>query len=194
VLSFRFHTLPALCGRALLAHHKTQMKRIALILSMAFAVCANAGMVRVVAVEDGRTVTVERHGTRERIQLAGVTVLDEHRAEELLRWTIGSSWVLLEKHAGGGHLMWRSPDALFINRELVVRGYARATVFGIESPPTLNVTYLGEVDPPGKDVSATPPGTGKRTYRRSPAPPSPKTPSGRAPARGRARRSGKSRP
>ena len=163
------------------------MKTTTLILSITFAVCANAGMVRVVAVEDGRTVTVERDGTRERIQLAGLTILDEHRATELLRWTIGSSWVLLEKHAGGGHLVWRSPDALFVNRELVLRGYARATVFGIEPAPSLRVTYLGEVDPPLKDVSASPRGTGKRTYRRSPAPPSPKTPSKRAPARGRSR-------
>jgi hypothetical protein len=170
------------------------MKRIHLILSMTFALCANAGMVRVVGVENGRTVTIERDGTRELIQLAGVAVVDEHRAAELLRWTIGTSWVLLERHADGDWLMWRSPDALFVNRELVLRGYARATALGIEPAPTLRVTYLGEVDPPLKDVSASPRGTGKRTDRRSPAPQSPKSQSGRAPARGRARRSAGSRP
>jgi hypothetical protein len=136
------------------------------------AVCAHGGMVRVVSVDDARTLTVEHGGQRERIQLAGVEITDPRQAAELLRWTIGTSWVLAEKHAGGGFLVYRSPDALFVNRELVVRGYARATTFGIEPESNLKVTYLGQVDAP---FIALPRETGSDTSRRSTASPSRRT-------------------
>lgn len=148
------------------------MKLILLILSLTLGVCADGGMVRVVSVDGARTLTVEREGRRERIQLAGVEVLDEARAAELLRWTVGTSWVLVETHAGGGHLVWRSPDALFVNRELVLRGYARATAFDIAPASNLNVTYLGQFDPP---LSAGPQRNGSDSDRRSTAKPSRKT-------------------
>lgn len=144
------------------------MNRIPLILSLMVAVYAHGGMVRVVSVDDARTLTVEHGGRRERIQLAGVEITNQHHAAELLRWTIGTSWVLAEKHAGGGYLVYRSPDALFVNRELVVRNYARATTFGIEPESNLKVTYLGQLNPP---LIALPPGTGSDTNRRSTARP-----------------------
>jgi hypothetical protein len=159
------------------------MKLTSLILSLMIPVCAQAAMVRVVSVDDARSITVEENGRRVRIQLAGLVITDAARASDLLRWTIGTSWVLIEPHAGGGHLVWRSPDALFVNRELVVRGYARATTFGIEPESNLNVTYLGQIDPP-----LSPP-TARRTRsgsdRRSTTPPSRTTP-----GRGRGGRGG----
>lgn len=135
-------------------------------------------MVRVVSVDDPRSVTVEAGGQRERIELAGVEILDPQNATRLLQWTIGSAWVMAEKHPGGGFLLYRSPDALFINRELVLRGYARATAFGIEPESNLKVTYLGQFDP----VIVLPRGTDSGTRPRSTASASPGTPRRRAPA------------
>jgi hypothetical protein len=143
------------------------MKLISLILSLMAAVCAHAAMVRVVSVDDARTLTIDRGGARERIELAGVSIADEARAAELLVWTLQNAWVMVEPHAAGGHLVWRSPDALFVNRELVQRGYARATAFGIEAPSNLNVTYLGQLDPP---LIERPRETGTGTNRRSSEP------------------------
>lgn len=146
------------------------MKLIPLILSLTVAVCARAEMVRVVSVDDARTLTVERNGQREQVRLAGIDILDAQRATELLRWTVGTSWVLVEPHGAGGNFVWRSPDGMFVNRELVLRGYARPTEPGIDAPSNVNVTYLGEVDPP---LIAAKSGTDSGTYRRSPASPSP---------------------
>ncbi len=147
------------------------MKLIPLILSLSLS--ANAAMVRVVSIDDARSITIEHDGVREHIQLAGIEVTDARHAEELLRWTLAKSWVMVEKQPNGGHLVWRSPDALFVNRELVLRGYARATAFGIEPQPIVIVTYLGEVDPPLNAPMARESRSG--TDRRSPAPPSRKT-------------------
>lgn len=156
------------------------MKLIPLILSLTMAVCAQARMVRVVSVDDHQSLTIEHDGRRERIQLAGVEILDPQNAMQLLRWTIGTSWVLAEKHAGGGYLLFRSPDALFVNRELVVRGYARATTFGIEPESNLKVTYLGQVEVP---FIAGPRGTDSDTRPRSKTSPSRRSPSrSKAPA------------
>jgi len=155
------------------------MKLITLILSLMVAVCAQGGMVRVVSVDGARTITIEQDGRREQIQLAGLQILDEPRAADLLRWTIGTSWVLVEKHPGGGHLVFRSPDALFVNRELVLRGYARATAFGIEAAPNLNVTYLGQLDPPF--IALPPRQTDSGTHSRSTTSRSPRA---RAPRKG----------
>ena len=135
---------------------------------------AHAAMVRVVSVDDARTLTIEADGRRERIQLAGVSIIDADRSRDLLRWTIGNAWVLAERHPGGGFLVWRSPDAMFVNRELVVRGYARATTFGIEPESNLNVTYLGVIDPPLRSPAAR--RSGSDSDRRSSAAPSPRAP------------------
>lgn len=156
------------------------MKLIPLILSLTFAFSLQARMVRVVSVDDHRTLTIEHDGRRERIELAGVEIVDARNAAQLLRWTIGTSWVLAEKHSGGGYLVYRSPDALFVNRELVMRGYARATAFGIEPESNLKVTYLGQVDPP---FIAPARGTGSGTRPRSTAAPSPESPRPRSASR-----------
>lgn len=163
------------------------MKRIILILGALFAIRVDAAMVRVVDVQDGRTIVIERDGSRETVRLAGVAVVDETRATELLRWSVVSSWVMLEQHPSGGHLAFRSPDALFINRELVLRGYARATAHGIAPERNLMVTYLGVIDPPAARVTATRPRTGSDTSRRPTTTRRPRTRASGASSAGRGR-------
>jgi len=172
-------------------------QRIILILiSLCISLAADAAMVRVVGVEDGRTIVVERDGKREPVTLAGVEILDEPHAHELLSWTLSSSWVLLERTTTGEHLVYRSPDALFVNRELVLRGYARATLQEVSPERRLSITYLGQFDPPTARpiVSAPESRTRSGTGRRSPARPSrskkPPKPTSRAP---RARRGSSAR-
>jgi hypothetical protein len=147
-----------------------------ILLSLTVVVRAHAAMVRVIAVQDGRTLIVEHEQTRATIRLAGVVITDATRATELLRWTVGTAWVLVEKHPSGEHLVYRSPDALFINRELVLRGYARATLHGIEPEPQLRVTYLGQWNPSGPALTAPKsPGSDRGTSPRSSAKEKPKS-------------------
>jgi hypothetical protein len=122
-------------------------RHILLILTFFFALRAEAAMVRVTAVENGRTLIVDRHGKSERVTLAGVAITNEASARAMLEWTLVSRWVSLEE-TSGGHLVYRSPDALFVNRELVLRRFARATVPGIEPVSHVPVTYLGTLDLP----------------------------------------------
>lgn len=138
---------------------------ITAVLSFLISRQMDAAMVRVLEVQDGRTVVVESNGQRETIRLAGVSIVDEASAATLLRWTVGTSWILAEPQPGGEHFVFRSPDALFVNRELVLRGYARATQHGIEPESNLRVTYLGEVDPAADRPSVSP------APRSSPRPP-----------------------
>ena len=140
------------------------------------ALRVEAAMVQVVAVIDGRTIAIERNGVREQVRLAGVEVIDEGSARELLRWTANGSWVMLEPSANGEYLVYRSPDAMFLNRELVLRGFARATLAAIAPDLRALSRYLGEIDPyegpktkPKEKVSAKPrPRTSTGTGRRSP--------------------------
>ncbi len=164
------------------------MKKLILILISIFVFPVDGAMVRVVDVRDARTLVIERNGARETVSLAGVAIVDEQRATDLLRWNVVSTWVMVEPHASGGYLVFRSPDALFINRELVLRGYARATEFGIEPDRNLAVTYLGTLDPPR--ITSPSPGTSSGTSRRSTAsrPPKTRSPGGRASGRRRAAR------
>jgi hypothetical protein len=153
------------------------MKAIVLTLGILFALRVDAGMVRVVDVQDAHTLVVEHDGIRETVRLAGIVVMDEARATDLLRWNVVSTWVMLERRPCGGVLAFRSPDALFVNRELVLRGYARATEHGIEPERNLVVTYLGTIDPPAKAsvTSSRPSQTNSGTRRRSSAARSPKS-------------------
>lgn len=137
-------------------------KIIVLVISLCIGWNAEATMLRVISVDDAHTITIERDGARERLRLGGVEILDETRALDLLRWTLDSRWVMVEPAANGDHLVWRSPDALFINRELVVRGYARATLAAVAPESTLVVTYLGPYDPIGAPRTVTP-AAGART-------------------------------
>ena len=129
------------------------------------ALRVEGGMVRVTGVLDGRTLLA---GER-RIPLAGVAVTDEKSARTLLEWTVASRWVMVED-APGGQFVYRSPDALFVNRELVTRGYAKATLPEIEPASTLIVTYLGTINPPAASaapVVRTEPAAGSGSGTRS---------------------------
>jgi hypothetical protein len=131
-------------------------RKILMVLACALALRAEGGMVRITGVENGRTLLA---GT-ERVELAGVAVTDERAAKTMLEWTVVGRWVLLEK-SGTAHFVYRSPDALFVNRELVLRGFARATLQEVDPPSTLAVTYLGTIDPidpaPPAAAAAPPP-------------------------------------
>jgi hypothetical protein len=142
------------------------IRKIVLIFSFVVALRADAAMVRVVAVLDGRTLAVERAGVREQLTLAGVAIADEKGARTMLEWTLVSRWISLEE-APGGVLAYRSPDALFVNRELVLRGYARATLPVVEPQTHVPVTYLGTLDLPGPRPAAAAAGPRVRTERGS---------------------------
>lgn len=127
-------------------------------------------MVRVIDIPDAHTLVVERNGNRETLTLQGIVITDEAQAAQLLHWTLRDAWVLADQG-----LVYRSPDALFLNRELVTRGYARATQPGIEPESHLVVTYLGELNQPWpSQLSGIGPQSRSGTYRRSSAPPPPK--------------------
>lgn len=125
-----------------------------------FAATAQAAeMVRVTEVIDGRTIVVSPGRT---VRLAGVEITHAVGARELLTWTLHNAWVLLEpppRAVDDGKLVYRSPDAMLINRELVLRGYARATLPGIEPVNRVTMVYLGESMPGEKASSSrqTPP-------------------------------------
>ena len=122
-------------------------RSILLILTLFIALHAEGAMVRVTAVENGRTLLVEHNGKPQPVTLAGVAITDEASARTMLEWTLVSRWVSLEE-TSGGHFVYRSPDALFVNRELVLRRFARATLPGIEPVSHVPVTYLGTLDLP----------------------------------------------
>ena len=124
-------------------------RHILLIVTLFLALRAEGAMVRVTGVENARTLIVERNGKPERVTLAGVAITDDASARALLEWTLVSRWVSLEE-TSGGQLVYRSPDALCVNRELVLRGFARATLPGIEPVSHVPVTYLGTLNPPSR--------------------------------------------
>ncbi|HWW62554.1 MAG TPA: hypothetical protein VN181_14370 [Thermoanaerobaculia bacterium] len=149
------------------------MKKLILIFLLSICVRGEASnMARVLEIHDDASIVVERNGVRSTVRLAAIEIVDLHQTTSLLRWTIGSSWVMLEGDAVVS--IYRSPDALFVNRELVVRGYARATSPDTEAHRALAVTYLGELDlgprePVSSARSAPAPRTNKSTSRRSKA-------------------------
>jgi len=143
---------------------------ISLITLLVLALRIDAAMVRVIGVTDGQTLVVERGGVAVSIKLAGISITDDAGARTLMKWTIGASWVMLEEQPDGGHFVYRSPDALFINRELVARGFARATLPAIEPQSNVIVTYLGTLSPTARSPAAS--GTGSAPTPRSPARPS----------------------
>ena len=164
-------------------------------LFFSLSLSAHTAMLRVVDVQDGHTIVVERDGKREPIALAGVEIVDEARARDLLYWMLSTQWVMLERAPDGGTLVYRSPDALFMNRELVIRGYARATLREVSPEPRLVVMYIGQVDlpaAPARRVSEPESRSGTGTGRRSPGSPSHPTKRRESNARPRRPRGGSS--
>ena len=164
------------------------------LISFSICISADAAMLRVGGVQDGRTILIERSGKQEAMVLGGVEIVDEARARDLLQWTLDSAWVMAERTAAGEVLVYRTPDALFINRELVRRGYARATIREVGPELRLNITYLGHVDPPGMQsrLSAPEPRTRNDTDRRSRAQPKRRAKSGGSSSSPRPRRPARS--
>ena len=117
-----------------------------LVFSLVFVARVNAALVRVIDVVDGRTLVIERRGVAVTVQLAGIALIDDNAARTMMKWTLVSNWVMLEAQPDGGHFVYRSPDALFVNRELVLRGFARATLPAIEPVQHVIVTYLGTMN------------------------------------------------
>lgn len=112
---------------------------------------AEGGMLRVVGIEDGRTIIVAA-ATPTRIQLAGIEIIDDASARLFLEYALESAWVSGEKRPDG-YVVWRSPDGLFVNRELVLRGYARAISPELAPQRNFTVTYLGQLSS-GRSPSA----------------------------------------
>jgi hypothetical protein len=152
---------------------------ILLVVILVAALRAEGAMVRLAGIENGKTLIVEREGKRERVVLAGVAILDDAHARTMLEWTIGTSWLSVEQTPDGVFL-YRSPDALFLNRELVARGFARATLPELEPRSHVAVTYLGTLELPeareAKPQVRNAPASrnGSATRRRPPASPSPR--------------------
>jgi hypothetical protein len=92
-------------------------------------------MARFAGVIDSRTIVVERVGASEVVHLTNVNVPaeDEQAARTYLQETLAGTYVYVEN----GNV-YRSPDALFINRELA---------FGAYGAPTLKMRVLGEINP-----------------------------------------------
>lgn len=126
-------------------------------------------MCRAVSVDARAAITLSCNGKQETLTLAGIEMTDRFSAAELLRWTIVGSWVMVERSEAGAQI-YRSPDGMFVNRELVLRGYARATAPGIEPEPSTQAVYLGEVDPGPRSTSTKSTRSDSRAPRRAPAP------------------------
>ncbi len=141
------------------------------LVSLSLVVRLDAAMVRVVGVTDGQTLVVERGGAQVQVKLAGIALIDERNAQALMEWTLVSTWVMLDEQPGGGFYVYRSPDALFVNRELVARGFARATLPTIEPRQHVVVTYLGSLRGMGLRIPSAP-GTGSGKSAPAPAKPS----------------------
>jgi hypothetical protein len=136
------------------------------------ALVLTATMVQVLGVtDDGALVAGDSQ-----IRLAGVAITDRPGAKTLLEWTLLSRWVMVERKEDGSAFVYRSPDALFINRELVAQGFARPTSREVAPESHVIVTYLGRVDPPAAKLpalkKASPRGSGSGATRRPPGKPS----------------------
>jgi hypothetical protein len=110
------------------------MKRFfAIFVYCLFALPISAGtMVRVARVIDSRTIVLDGGAT---VTLRGVDIpaADEAIAADYLRSILGNNWVLVEN---GGDV-YRSPDALYVNGQLLIHAYRGAA----------RMTYLGESMP-----------------------------------------------
>ena len=123
------------------------MKRFILGVSLVIssqAAMAAIPMVRFVRVADSRTIVVAHlNGPEEVVHLSNVDVPaeDETAARAFLQQSLAGTFVYVENGR-----VYRSPDALFINRELAYGAYAT---------PGLKMYYLGQVSP-GAHAQAAP--------------------------------------
>jgi hypothetical protein len=101
-------------------------------------------MARFSKVIDSRTIVVERIDGTEVVHLTNVAVPaeDEQAARDYLTDKLTGSYVYVEN----GNV-YRSPDALFINRELA---------YGAYSAPALKMRVFGEINPGPRPQKAAP--------------------------------------
>jgi len=113
------------------------MKRFILCVFFVLAtpVMAAVPMAKFVKVIDSRTIVVERIDGTEVVHLTNVDVPadDEQAAREYLEQKLTGTFVYVENGK-----VYRSPDALFINRELA---------YGAYGAPSLKMRVLGEINP-----------------------------------------------
>lgn len=123
---------------------------ISIVISLCVCPVFGAGMARVVDVVDGRTVVVDAGGSRSTVYLAGVVVPSEEDAVAVayLRRAMSSGWVLVERDAKSGEAwLYRSPDGLFINGEMMRAAYRDGGT---------RMIWLGESSPGPRRETASP--------------------------------------
>lgn len=123
---------------------------ISIVMTLCVFPVFGAGMARVVDVVDGHTVVVEENRARATVHLAGVAVPPDEdvAAAQYLRRTMSSGWVLIERDSRSGEAwLYRSPDGLFINGELMRAAYRDGGT---------RMIYLGESNPGPRRESASP--------------------------------------
>ena len=103
-------------------------------------------MSRVVEVRDSRTIVIQTNDVVSVVTLRDVNVFppEEARAVAYLRKTLANRWVYVENGD-----VYRSPDALFINKAMKQRAW-------------IGVTYLGELYLADAPRSEKPPDVQKR--------------------------------
>ena len=106
-------------------------------------------MARVVAIVDPQTITVDCNGVVTTVRLAGIEITDGHNALALLNWTLRDAWVMVENG-----LVYRSPDGLLVNRELVAKRFAVSTSPETTTAGNTRGVYLGEAAPGKADRAA----------------------------------------
>ncbi len=84
-----------------------------------------APMLRVIGVKDAKTLIVDRAGVAGEVRLGDVVIPpgEEAAAVDFLRSKVVEHFVMVESNARGDAYVYRSPDALFINGELLRRAY-----------------------------------------------------------------------
>jgi hypothetical protein len=98
-------------------------------------------MTRVVAIVDSHTITVERARVRTDVTLAGVELPPdaEEAGREFLARELMYRWVLVEPAPNGASYVYRSPDALAVNRAILTTW--------LNGPSTHSATMLGWSSP-----------------------------------------------
>ena len=127
-----------------------------------------APMVRVIDVKDARTLIVDRAGVAAEVRLGDVVIPpgEEPAAIEFLRGKVVQHFVMLESSSRGEAYVYRSPDALFINGELLRRAYlvqgTKMVIVGESSPGPERATRSA----PSREENHVPPPPRPRSGRR----------------------------
>jgi hypothetical protein len=168
VLPFALPPDPRVPARAIPHPQTTPMRFFPGFIFLVAVSLQAAPMARVIRIAGPATIIVEHDGVPSEVRLSGIEVTDPQKSFAYLTWTILSSWVMVEDGR-----VYRSPDALLINDDLVRKGFARST-----SPTLVTRTpavYLGDLNPerapkpqPPRAKAATPSRARPRTLQARP--------------------------